>query len=497
MSNSSADEMGGSFGSTEDRGGTDVDLGGSPLEMPADEMRELANAAVEILVRRVETLRENGAWEGDFLDALDASLGEAAPEEGTPAMEVLQRAVNDILPFATRLDHPRTFAFVPTTPTWPSVVADFLAAGFNANVCTWLVASGPSEIELVVLNWFCKWIGYPDSAGGLLTSGGSAASLDALVAARHAAGNPVRPSVYINDQSHSALPRAAIIVGVAREHIRTIPTDDRLRMDLEALRRAVAEDRAAGLNPVAVCANAGTTGSGTIDPLGPMADYCEAEEIWLHADAAYGGFAVITKEGKQLLSGIERADSVCLDAHKWLFQPYEAGCILVKDAANLELSFAVRPSVLQDTVWGRNHTNLTDRGLQLSRGFRALKIWMSIQTFGMAAFREAVANGIELARRAEEFIQESSTMEMLSPASLGIVCFRVNPERADLSEEEVDKVNRGILARVFWDGRAFVSSTMLRDKFALRFCILNHTTTWVDVRETLEAIEGFGQESMP
>lgn len=148
MSNSSSDETGGSFGSPEHRGGTEVDLGGSPLAMPADEMRELANAAVEILVRRVESLRENGAWEGDFLDALDARLGEAAPEEeGTPAMEVLQRAVNDILPFATRLDHLRTFAFVPTTPTWPSVVADFLAAGFNANVCTWLVASGPSEIE--------------------------------------------------------------------------------------------------------------------------------------------------------------------------------------------------------------------------------------------------------------------------------------------------------------------------------------------------------------
>ncbi len=470
--------------------------GGNPLIMPPEEMRELAHSAVEILISRAEQLRDNGAWEGDFWEALAAKLDEAPPEDGRPAEEVLQKAVTDVLTFATRLDHPRTFAFVPTTPTWPSVVADFLAAGFNPNVCTWLVASGPSKVELVVLNWFRKWIGYPDSAGGLLTSGGSAASLDALVAARHDAGNPSNPSVYITDQGHSALPRAAIIVGVQREHIRTIPTDGNLRMDVDALRRAVAEDRAAGLHPVAVCANGGTTSTGTIDPLESIADFCETEGVWLHVDAAYGGFSIITEEGKRLFKGIERADSICLDAHKWLFQPYEAGCILVKDARKLETSFAIRPSVLQDTVWGKNHTNLTDRGLQLSRSFRALKIWMSVKTFGMEAFRQAISNGLDLARGAEEFVRQSPMLEMLYPASLGVVCFRVNPEDAGLSEEEVDRVNRGLLARVFWDGRAFLSSTMLRDKFSLRLCILNHTTTWEDVRETLETIEAFGREAM-
>ena len=470
--------------------------GTSPLVMSPDEMREVAHMAIELLVSRVGDLRETTAWEGDFKDALNAKLGKPAPEDGRPAKEVLQKAADDILAFATRLDHPRTFAFVPTTPTWPGVVADFLAAGFNVNVCTWLVASGPSELELVVLDWIRNWIGYPDSAGGILTSGGSAASLDALVAARHEAGNPKHPCVYISSEAHTALHRAAIVVGVPRENIRIIPTDEHLRIDMDALRHAVADDRTAGFSPIAVCANAGTTSSGTIDPLEPMADFCEAEDIWLHVDAAYGGFAIITEEGKRLLRGIARADSVCLDAHKWLFQPYEAGCVLVKDARKLELSFAVRPSVLQDTVWGRNHTNLTDRGLQLSRCFRALKIWMSVQTFGMAAFRQAVSNGMNLARRAEKLIRNSRTMEMVNPASLGVVCFRVNPEDAGLKEEEVDEVNRRILARVFWDGRAFMSSTMLRGKFSLRFCILNPTTTWDDVRETLEAIEEFGREAL-
>ena len=225
-----------------------------------------------------------------------------------------------------------------------------------------------------------------------------------------------------------------------------------------------------------------------------MADYCEAEGIWLHVDAAYGGFAVVTEEGKKLLRGIERADSIGLDAHKWFFQPYEAGGLLVKDAGTLEKAFAVRHDILQDTIWGANHPNFSDRGLQLSRSFRALKIWMSVQTFGMSEFRRAVAQGMELAAGAGEYVRESSVLELLIPVSLGIVCFRVNPANADIDEEALDKINRTVLAHVFWDNPAFISSTLLHGTFALRLCILNHTTTWDDVRETLEAVERFGKE---
>ena len=265
-----------------------------------------------------------------------------------------------------------------------------MAAGYNINACTWLIASGPSQLELVVIDWFRRWLGYPESAGGLLTSGGSAASLDAFVAARESADYPERATVYMSDQSHSAQIRVAKIIGVRPECIRLLPCDERFRLDVEALARAVADDRAAGFNPIAVCANAGASSTGAIDPLEAMADYCETEGIWLHVDAAYGGFAVVTEEGKKLLRGIERADSIGMDAHKWFFQPYEAGCLLVKDARTLESAFAVHHDVLQDTIWGANHPNFSDRGLQLSRSFRALKVWMSVQTFGMAAFRRAV-----------------------------------------------------------------------------------------------------------
>ena len=393
-----------------------------------------------------------------------------------------------------RLDHPRCFGFVPSSPTWPGVLADFMAAGFNINQCTWLTSSGPGQVELIVIDWFRRWLGYPEGAGGLFTSGGSVAMVDALVAAREAAGNPERGAVYFSDQGHSALARAAMVIGIRPEGIREVPTDQDFRLNMNALTQMVADDRAMGLNPIAICANAGTTGTGAIDPLEKMAVYCEQEGIWLHVDAAYGGFAIITKEGKKLLKGLERADSIVLDPHKWLFQPYEAGCLMVKDVRTLENAFSTRPSILQDTVWGANHPNFSDRGLQLSRSFRALKVWMSIQTFGAAAFREAISRGMELAAQAEQYIQSSSILELSTPCSLGVVCFRVNPKGAGLTEEELDETNKKVLTRIFWDDPALLISTMLREKFVLRLCILNYTTTWDDVQETLRACEKFGRE---
>ncbi|MYD99230.1 MAG: aminotransferase class I/II-fold pyridoxal phosphate-dependent enzyme [Gammaproteobacteria bacterium] len=469
------------------------DWGG--LGMTPDAMRRLAAKATEALIDRIGGLGEQHAWDGEFREVLESQLGAPPPERGRPAEEVLEQALSDVLPYAARLDHPRFFGFVPSAPTWPGVLADYLAAGFNINSCTWLVSSGTSQLELVVVDWIRGWIGYPQTAGGLLTSGGSAASVEALVAAREAAGHPERPTVYMSDQSHSAQKRAALVAGVRREHVRLVPSDENFGMDLAELHRRVAEDRAGGLQPLAVCANAGTAVTGAIDPLMAMADFCEGEAIWLHVDAAYGGFALVTADGKRLLDGIERADSVGMDAHKWFFQPYEVGGLMVKNGQHLENAFGIGNDVLQDTVWGANHPNFADRGLQLSRAARALKIWMSVQTFGMARFRAAVQNGLDLARRAESYIESSPVLELMAPVTLGIVCFRVNP--GDATEEAVDGINRNVLARVFWDELAFFSSTLLKGRFSLRICIVNHTTTWEDVRRTLDMVERFGREALP
>ena len=465
------------------------------LGMTPGAMRRLAGKATEALIDRIDGLGEERAWDGEFREALQRQLGGPPPERGRSAEDVLEQVLRDVLPYAARLDHPRFFGFVPSAPTWPGVVADYLAAGFNINSCTWLVSSGTSQLELIVVDWLRGWIGYPETAGGLLTSGGSAASVEALVAAREAAGHPERPAVYMSDQSHSALKRAALVAGVRREHVRLVRSGDDFRIDMAALGRRVADDRANGLKPLAVCANAGTTSTGAVDPMAPLSDFCRREGVWLHVDAAYGGFALVTGRGKELLRGIHRADSVGMDAHKWLFQPYEAGALVVRNAKHLEDAFGIGNDVLQDTVWGANHPNFADRGLQLSRAARALKIWMSVQTFGMARFRAAVRNGLDLAHRAGAYVEASPVLELMTPVSLGVVCFRVNPGGAR-DARSLDEINRNVLARVFWDDLAFFSSTSLKGAFSLRMCIVNHTTTWEDVRRTLDLVERLGREAL-
>ena len=470
-------------------------LGGG-LQMEPELMLELGQMTLELLVGRSENLDKEGAWEGDFRTGLEEQLLRDPPEEGRSPEDVIEWALRDVLPYATRLDHPRCFAFVPSSPTWPGVLADFMAAAYNINACTWLVASGPSQLELVVLEWFRKWVGYPDGAGGILTSGGSAAAVNAFVAAREAAGSPESAVVYMSNQSHSAQIRAAKVIGVRQENVRLLEIDGNHRLDMGALESAVKGDRAAGANPILVCANAGATSNGAIDPLDDMAEFCASEGIWLHVDASYGGFAMLTETGRNLMRGIEKADSIALDGHKWLFQPYEVGCLLVKDLHKLEGAFAIGHDVLQDTIWGADHPNFSDRSLQLSRSFRALKIWMSIQTFGLSAFRNAVANAMEFASLAGDHAQESSVLELMTPVSLGILCFRVNPGVPGIDEQVLDDINRTVLARLFWEDQSFVSSTNVGGKFALRLCIINHTTTWEDVRRTLEAAERFGAEEL-
>tara|TARA_B100000929_G_scaffold289306_1_gene279659 strand:- start:1390 stop:2832 length:1443 start_codon:yes stop_codon:yes gene_type:complete len=472
------------------------DGGRSELEMSPEQMMASAQRAAELVIERIQNLPEEPAWRGGSRSELEAIMREEPPEEGRPSHEVIERAAHEILPIAGRVDHPRFFAFVPSSPAWPGVLADFMAAGHNIFQGTWLGASGPSMLEVVVMDWFRSWIGYPETAGGLFTSGGSAASLDAFVAAREAVGAPMQPSVYMSDQSHTALIRAATIVGVRPESVRMVPTDEHFRLDMNELHSMIVEDQESGLTPIAICGNAGATNTGAIDPLDEIADYCESEEIWFHVDAAYGGFAILTDRGAGLLKGLERADSIAMDAHKWLFQPFECGCLMVKDIRKLEKAFSVQPEYLQDTQWGRDHPNFGDRGLQLSRSFRALKVWMSVQTFGMAAFRRSIAQGIDLAERAESYIRKSDVLHIANPASLGVVCFRVNSRAAELNNEELEEINKAVQARVIEEGVAMMSSTRLRGLYSLRLCILNHTTTWEDVRFTLAAIEDFGREAI-
>lgn len=468
----------------------------SRLSMSREEMLELTNKVSEILVDHNLNLASQDAWDGEFSEGLAKIFTTEPPENGQNIDEVLEQVIQDIFPYSLKLAHPKCFGFIPSSPTWPGVIADFLTSGINPNVCTWLVASGPSHIELTVIDWIRQWIGYPDTAGGLLTSGSSAASVEAFVVARESAHNPQQATVYMSDQSHQSIIRGARVIGVAADNIKKIPSDDNFAIDVNQLAETVAEDVKNGFQPLVVVANAGTTSTGAIDSLDWLADFCESQNIWFHVDAAYGGFACITQQGKKLLKGIERADSITLDAHKWFYQPYESGCLMVKDLEKLEGVYSMRSDVLQDTVWGKNHPNIANRGIQLSRTFRALKIWMSVQYFGTKAFRDSVERSFQLAEKAQHYIQNKSGLELLTPVVLSVVCFRFNSKASNTSETVIEEINRKILAHIFWENDAFLSSTLLNGVFSLRICILNHTTTWDDVKETLDAIESFGTEAL-
>lgn len=463
------------------------------MEMAPDEMRRLGYRVIDELVSRWTHLREDAAWEGATRQELEPILGGPAPESPGNPDDIIRTALEKILTKAGRIDHPRFFAFIPSSNTWPGLMGELLAAGFNVFQGTWLESAGPSQLELVVLDWFREWLGFPDTGGGVLTSGGSAANLGALVAAREAAGNPHNAVVYVSDQGHSSLERAARIAGIPGENVRKVRTGEAFRMDLGALAMAVAEDRSAGRNPLCICANAGATNTGAVDPLSDIADLAEKEELWFHVDGAYGGFAVLVPGEKANFRGIERADSVTLDPHKWFFQSYETGCLMVRDTRILEGAFRILPEYLQDAALGGEHVNFADRGVQLTRSFRALKVWMSVQTLGLSAFREAIAESIAIARRAERYIQDSVCLEMLSPSSLGIVCFRYRPPGPAPSAEALEDLNQAIQHDVVSRGISMMSSTRLRGVFSLRLCIMNYRSTWADVRDTLEALEESGR----
>ena len=465
----------------------------SPLEMDSDEMRRIGYLVVDRIVARWATLGEDRAWGFGTRKELEPLVDGSPPEEGRDPEKVLEGVLENTLPYAGRIDHPRFFAFIPSSPTWPSVMGDLLATGFNVFEGTWLESAGPSQLELVVIDWFREWLGFPEEGGGLFTSGGSAANLCALVAAREAAGNPSDPTIYVSDQGHSSLERAARIIGIPQEHVRKVPTDPFFRMDMDQLAEVVGRDRDLGMSPLCLCGNAGATNTGAVDPLDAMASFAEEEGLWFHVDGAYGGFAILVPGERVTFRGLERADSVTLDPHKWLFQPYETGCLMVRETRILEDAFRILPEYLQDAELGKEQVNFADRGLQLSRGFRALKVWMSIQTLGLRAFREAIATAIAHARRAAEYIAASPHLELTGPPSLGMVCFRFIPTKGSWGEEELEKLNRSIQDQVNESGVAMMSSTRLRGVFSLRVAVLNFRSTWEDVHTTLQEVERVGQ----
>lgn len=461
-------------------------------------LRHHAARIADWLLDDFATLGEQPVGKIASRSQMESLLREPIPEDGLDFDTVFDIFKSSVAPYALRPNHPRFLAFIPSAPTHFSILADWLCAGLNLFAGVWLEAAGATQVELVVLDWFKELLGLPPTTGGILTGGGSEANLTALLAAREPLSFADRSCavLYVTQHRHWSVDRAAKVMGFRPEQICPVAAGNDFRMIPADLSEAVGRDRTAGKLPWTVVVNAGATSTGTVDPLEDVAEICRQHGLWLHVDAAYGWSAVLTRDGKALLRGIERADSITLDPHKWFAQTFEAGCVLVRDGRRLHETFAHCPEYMQDVQPAEDEVNFSDLGLALSRRFRALKIWFSVKVLGMKWFRGLVQHGCDLADQAESALREAGRFEIMSPRQLSIICFRYRPGRGgtNTKEETLDRFNLELCKAVRDTGKAFLSSTRLHDRVALRFCFVNWRTTAEDVKQVVQLLTSLGEE---
>ncbi len=422
-----------------------------------------------------------------------AALPPRAPEEGEPFEAIMADFERVLVPGLTHWNHPGFFAYFAITASAPGILADFLSAALNQQAMLWRTSPAATELEQVTLGWLRQLIGLPDTFEGVIYDTASIATMTALVAARETAIGGVRQRglagrsdvpptrVYCSDQTHSSIDKAVIAIGLGHDALRKIPTDDRFRMRADALRAAIAEDRAAGLLPIAVVATVGTTSTTSVDPVPEIADICAHERLWLHVDAAYGGVAAMLPSHAHVLDGADRADSLVVNPHKWLFTPFDLSAFYSRRMDVVRTAFALTPEYLR-TSESAPVKNLMDTGVQLGRRFRSLKLWMILRSFGAREIRERLSGHIALAQQLAAWIDAHPDFERLAPVPFSVVCFRWKPAGTTLSEGELDAANERIIDAVNATGDVFMSHTRLKGTLALRIAIGHLQTTERHVR---------------
>jgi glutamate/tyrosine decarboxylase-like PLP-dependent enzyme len=474
------------------------------FDLSPEEIRRLGYAAVDAVAEARAKLESRPVF--GKVGAGARLFEEPVPEDGMPAEEVLAFVREHVLPFPMGNSHPRFYGFINATADPVGITADYLAASMNPNC--WGGDHAAIHVEHRVMRWLAEMLGYPPEAEGILVSGGSMANFTALAAARRAMtpGNvredglagPGRPrlAVYASDQVHHCVDKAVDLLGIGMKQLRKIETDERFRMRMDLLERAVATDRRDGLAPAIVVGNAGTVNTGAIDPLEEIGDFCRRESLWFHVDGAYGAMAHLSPRLAPLLAGIERADSIAADPHKWLYVPYEAGATLVREPGRLAATFRKFPEYLATDpespfpgpAW------FAERGVELSRGFKALKVWMGLKTHGRRGYVRAIENDVRLAHSLAEKVGRRPDFESLAPTVMSIVNFRYRPSDRDLSEEDLDRVNRSIANRLLGGGSFFLAPTILKGRASLRVCIVNFRTREEDLELLLDEAAHLGRE---
>lgn len=453
-----------------------------------DAMLALAHRMVDDSFAQLRGIREQPVWRAPPADLADR-FATLAPRQPQPAEAVYEEFRESIQPYPMGNIHPRFWAWFMGNGTPFAALADFLASAMNSNL------GGGNHaailVERQVVDWVKEMLGFPASASGLLVSGASMANFVGLAVARHAmAGFDVRDRgmadaprpmvVYASEEAHGSNQKAMEMLGFGSRYFRRVPVGDDYTMDMAALASAMAADRAAGLQPVCVIGSAGTINTGAVDDLASLAELCRREGVWFHVDGAIGAVAMLSADGKALLAGLESADSIALDLHKWMHMPFEVGCILVRDQDTHHAAFSLAADYLESQEWGlaASHPWFMDYGLQTSRQFRALKVWMSFKEHGLDRFGRLIQRNMDQARYLARLVADSSVLELMAPVSLDIVCFRYNP--GAMASGELDRINLEIMVQLQEAGIAALSHTTLRGQRCLRAAIANHRSRQED-----------------
>lgn len=472
-----------------------------PLELSGEEMRRLVEAAMERIAEHVDSLPEQPASHTEGGARLARSLAEPLPERGTPFPKLLDLLFDRAIPRSINTASPGYLAYVPGGGLLHAAVADLIADSVNRYVGLFGAAPGLARLEANVIDWFREMVGYPAGAGGILTSGGSLSALTAMITARRERlpENFLSGILYLSDQAHHSLEKAALLAGFPHANLRKIPSDERFRIRLDALEAAVEEDRKRGLTPFLVVGSAGTTNTGAVDPLDGLADVAGRHGLWLHVDAAYGGFFLLTGDGRSAMRGIERSDSVVLDPHKSLFLPYGTGALLVRDVGALKRTHSLSAEYLPQAQDDPERVDFYEISPELTRPFRGLRVWLPLKMHGAGPFRESLEEKLVLARWASEELKTVEGIEVVAEPQLSTLAFRLTRDGLDV--EELNRLNRRLMKRVNDRQRVLLTGTMLGDRFVIRICVLSFRThrdrMEACLEDVREAVREMGGEAAP
>ena len=447
------------------------------LDPDLAEMRRLGYRAVDRAVEHLAALGSKPVARPPKADVLGPVVHEPLPIQGHGLESTIDRFFDRILPHATLVNHPRFFAYVPCPGSFVGAVGQWLAATTNSFVGTWLGGSVMTQLEVEVLSWLRQLVGLPADYDGILTTGGSMANLGAIAAARTRISDLAKATIYTSEEAHYSVAKAARVLGFRAEHVRSLAVDPQQRLAAATVQRAIAADKQAGLEPCLLCATLGTTSTGAIDPIPELAAVCREHGIWLHIDGAYGAALALLPEHQELAEMLEAAASLTLDPHKWLSAPSESGCVLTRHPDALRQAFAADADYMQDIP--REEVNFFERGPELSRGNRALKLWVLFRSLGIEPIREAIRRDIKLCKLACEQLRKDPRIRIVTEPSLSMFSFSVPGG---------ESAGRQLVDRILEDGFLMLSSSRVNGEFVLRLCMVNHRTTEEDVRRSVDRI---------